>query len=322
MVEQKNPFGLLAFLHWNHPWNKYHFSKEILPQAIDQIYQLGIRMVRIDILWSDVAENDKPLVFSRYDDLIQQLHQKDIQTLGVLQYNKDQTHWNDPPESFEEFASYVHQTVGHYKNEIHYWEIWNEPNHPMYWSAPMDRLKTYIKLLSLSYSAAKKADPTCQVLNGGLSHPIVEDVKNFFDNGGGAVMDIFNIHPFLDPLSANSPKIFDEMLVPTIEILKQHGGGKKKIWITEMGCPGVPGKNAPPTWFAGKSPTEEQQAEWLKTQYDLIKKYPQIEKLFWAFYRDTDKEFNDGTDYLGLVHFDLSPKPAFWMMKKLIQETA
>jgi len=86
-----------------------------------------------------------------------------------------------------------------------------------------------------------------------------------------------------------------------------------------MGCPGVPVGVSPQTWFGGGNVSEEEQAAWLERQYALIKKFPSIEKLFWAFYRDTEGEFKDGTDYLGLVRVDLSPKPAFNKFKTLIQ---
>ena len=73
-------------------------------------------------------------------------------------------------------------------------------------------------------------------------------------------------------------------------------------------------------WFAGKGGDENIQADWLETQYTMIKEFPSIEKLFWAFYRDTADEFHDATDYLGLVRHDFSPKPAFKRLQKLIEE--
>jgi hypothetical protein len=71
-----------------------------------------------------------------------------------------------------------------------------------------------------------------------------------------------------------------------------------------------------------KRSSEDEQAAWLERVYDLIKKHPRVEKLFWAFYRDTDAMFKDATDYLGIVRKDLSPKPSFFSMKKLISRHA
>lgn len=52
----------------------------------------------------------------------------------------------------------------------------------------------------------------------------------------------------------------------------------------------------------------------------MIVSFPRVEKLFWAFYRDTENEFHDATDYLGIVRLDLSPKPAYHRLKKLIKD--
>lgn len=289
-----------------------------MEKAVNQLQELGIGMIRMDILWPDVQTSPSKWDFSRYDEIIGLLTERNIQVLGVLQYNKDHEKWSQPPDSFEEFAAYVHHTVKHFKNLIHYWEIWNEPNHPNYWAGPKDGLKTYIRLLSVSYKAAKGADPSCAVLNGGLSEPLIEDTQNLYQNGGHPYFDILNIHPFINPLSQNPTSKFKNLITHIFQIMDRHGDQKKPVWITEMGCPGIPDKKAPQTWFAGKSTDESEQAEWIRTQFEFLKEYPRIKKMFWAFYRDTDKEFNDGADYMGIVKLDLNPKPAFEALKRLI----
>src|SRR5436190_1073017 len=81
-------------------------------------------------------------------------------------------------------------TVDRFKAHISHWEIWNEPNLPVYWKGPKDHLRPYIHLLSLARAAALKADPDCYVLNGGLTEPIVEDISHFYENGGKEFTDI------------------------------------------------------------------------------------------------------------------------------------
>ena len=41
-----------------------------------------------------------------------------------------------------------------------------------------------------------------------------------------------------------------------------------------------------------------------------------VEKIFWAFFRDTDHHFQCGTDYFGLVRLDFTPKPAYRAYRK------
>lgn len=323
--QNHDPFGLLAFLSWNHDWNKWYFNRAVLLKSLEQIRKLGISFIRLDIVWSDVHRGFHKYDFSRYDELLSLLKEHNIQILGLLHYNKNRLDsdgkeiWNLPPESFDEFAAYVAATVDRYKTQIKYWEIWNEPNHPVYWVGPRDGLKRYSELLTLSYHAAKKADPSCVVLNGGITEPLYEDIENFYRNGGKKICDLLAIHIFVDPLHPDREKQFSGLVKHVEDIMAQHGDGGKKIWITELGCPGVPpGENAP-TWFIGKSPNEEEQAEWLETVYGVLKKHPRVQKLFWAFYRDTQGIFPDSTNFFGLVRFDLTPKPSYERMRSLIR---
>jgi len=320
---ENNPFGLLAFLHWNHDWNKFHFPPHLLKKAVEQIRDLGVGLLRMDILWSDVYAGPHQTNFSRYDDLITLIRSHDIQILGLLHYNKSHSNaqgenWNHPPDSFEEFAGYVADTVAHFKGQVDHWEIWNEPNHPVYWSGPKDRLKTYSELLRLSYQAAKSANSNAFVLNGGLAQPVVEDTRNLYENGAKDFMDALSIHPFMDPLSPSPQKEFDETIRAVENIMSTYGDSKKKIWITEMGCPGVPIEKTAANWFQGHGLSEGQQAAWLEKQFGFLKNHPSIEKMFWAFYRDTGDIIKEGADDLGLVRFDFTPKPAFQAFKNLI----
>jgi hypothetical protein len=324
-LNANSPFGLLAFLSWNHDWNNFYFNEPTLIKAAAQLRDLGVGFVRMDILWSDIDRGVRRYDLSRYDRIIEILREHEVQVLGLLHYNKiyeenGREVWNRPPDSNEEFADYAAAVADRYKSWIKHWEIWNEPNHPVYWDAPKDGLKRYATLLSASYAALKKVDPSCTVLNGGLTGSIVEDVGHLYQSAGKDCFDVLNIHPFINPLREDAAAHFDSIVSGVQEVMKKNGDSAKKIWITEMGCPGVPvGENAT-TWFEGKALNEEQQAAWLETIYRLVRKHPSVEKLFWAFYRDTDEIFKDATDFLGIVRKDLSPKPAFETMKRLISE--
>ncbi len=71
--------------------------------------------------------------------------------------------WNDPDNHWGQF---VYNIVSHYLGQIGFWIIWNEPNLEFFWQGtPQD----YYQLLKIGYQATKAADPTAQVLFGGLS---------------------------------------------------------------------------------------------------------------------------------------------------------
>ena len=60
-----------------------------------------------------------------------------------------------------------------------------------------------------------------------------------------------------------------------------------------------------------KVPRKTEQAEWLSRLYSERTRWPEVEKIFWAFFRDTADHFHDDVDHFGLVRNDLSIKPAF-----------
>lgn len=322
MIKNPNPFGLLTFLPWNHDWNNFHFNQETLEKAVHQLKDLGVGMIRMDIIWSDIHSGKFKYNFARYDRLVELLEKNGIQILGLLLYNKkylDATGkiaWNRPPHE-DDFAHYASSVVTRYKNWIKHWEIWNEPNHPFYWDHPKDKLSKYASLLKKSYSAIKSADQQAIVLNGGITEPLLEDVENLYRQAGKDVFDVLSIHTFIDPHLPNRESVFHALVSNVRDIMMKAGDANKKIWITEMGCPGVPNGYAG-KWFAGNAVNEEDQARWIEEQYGFLKNHPYVEKIFWAFHRDTPDIFKDATDYLGLVRFDLTPKPAFYRLKQLI----
>ena len=94
---------------------------------------------------------------------------------------------------------------------------------------------------------------------------------------------------------------------------------KKRIWVTEMGCPGVPNKSTVKQWWNGKNPDEQQQADWVKLVYTDFIKEEQVDKVFWAFFRDTQDHFGSGVDYFGLIRSDFSEKPSYKTLEDIIK---
>ena len=100
----------------------------------------------------------------------------------------------------------------------------------------------------------------------------------------------------------------------------QENGDDKKIWFTELGSPGVKSPSQVNSWWLGMSPTEAQQAEWVKKIYtEILPELPGCDKIFWAFFRDCQNHWNNGIDYFGLVRWDFSKKPAFIAYKESVR---
>jgi len=53
--------------------------------------------------------------------------------------------------------------------------------------------------------------------------------------------------------------------------------------------------------WMGKNPTERQQAKWLTHVYIELLKDRDVEKIFWTFFHDCKKHWDNGVDYFDLV---------------------
>lgn len=309
-----NSFGVLEFLHWNHSWNSYKYSSDFdLEKSIKLMQEAGVGWVRLDFLWSDIEPKEAEFNFSKYDGIVKLLKNKGIHILGVLHYSTDWAsscgEWNCPPRDNNIFVKYVTQVIQRYKSQVKYWELWNEPDSATYWKQ-QDNLKSYCILLKDVYIAAKKVDPECKILNGGLANGLAS-VNRLYDNGAKDYFDILNIHSFQNPLYDGAIKAVASYPRLTYKIMQRNGDGDKKIWITEIGCPGIKMGLQADKWWMGNNPNEHQQGQWLKEVYTELLKNPHVEKIFWAFFRDTKNHWNNGVDYFGLVRWDYSRKPSF-----------
>jgi hypothetical protein len=313
-LNMQSPFGVLEFLHWSHPWNNNKYSnKEDLVKVVALMKEAGVGWVRMDFLWSDIEPEQERFEFEKYDYIVELLSKNNINLLGILHYSTDWVSscgkWNCPPRDNRLFVNYAVRVIERYRDRVKYWEVWNEPDSSTYWTA-QDGLKSYCALLKEVYIAAKKADPDCKILNGGLANGL-SSVNRLYDNGAKDYFDILNIHIFENPLNQKAIKAVSAYPKLAYKVMARNGDAHKKIWVTEIGSPGVKRGLKVKNWWLGRNPTELQQAKWVKDVFSGLIKDAHVERVFWAFFRDCKGHWDNGIDYFGLVRWDFSRKPAF-----------
>lgn len=319
----ENPFGVLDFLHWNHSWNSNHYPDEASVRKTARLLAgAGIGTVRFDFLWQDIEPSPGEFDFSKYDMIVKVLRENGIAVLGILDYSADwaspQRTWNVPGDDFAPFVNYCRQVVSRYKGSVRYWELWNEPDSHTYWE-PQDGMVSYVRLLKEVYAAVKKIDPQCILLNGGLAGGLC-NVNRLYDNGAQGYFDALNIHIFETPLDPAAGKRVLAYIRSAAKIMARNGDGEKKIWITEIGAPGVGQGLSVGNWWMGENPGEKQQAEFLSRVFPAVAGEPAVAKVFWAFFRDTNGHWGNAVDYFGLLRNNHSPKPAYRAYKKVISD--
>ncbi len=314
--EDKNsPFGVLEFLHWNHPWNSYKYpGRSALNQAVGLMKEAGVSFVRLDFLWEDIEPEKGKFQFEKYDYIVDLLYKNNIGILGLLDYSapwaSPSQKWNNPSDNNRMFLEYARRVINRYKDKVKYWEVWNEPDSSIYW-VKQDGLKSYCRLLKEAYLLAKNEDPECKILNGGFANGILS-VNRLYDNGAKDYFDILNIHIFESPLNPQAIKRVLSYARLSYKVMQRNGDLDKKIWVTEIGSPGVKRGLKVKDWWLGRNPNERQQADWLRQVFTQLIREKNVERVFWAFFRDCNAHWKNGIDYFGLLRWDYSKKPAFF----------
>ncbi|MFH1777525.1 MAG: endo-1,4-beta-xylanase [Candidatus Omnitrophota bacterium] len=295
----------------------YKDEKDI-NRAINSLKDLGISIIRNEFSWNEIEIKKGVFDFKRYDYIVKVCRQNNIEILGILGYTAPWTGqaWNDAPQDETLFLNYVQIVVDRYKGSVKYWEFWNEPDTPIYWN-PQDEMKTYTHLLKKVYATIKKTEPSAVVVLGGLVKNPYFSLKRILSSGGENYFDIFNVHPYVAPQGSNGLKKITSLLKNIAKEFDKRNLNKK-IWITEIACPGTNQINAC-RWWLGKCQNETEQAEFLRQIYSLLSAHENLEKIFWAMFRDTD-HFKDGIDSFGLIRWNYTPKPAYFRYKQIIED--
>ena len=314
-------YGLNEDPLWNFaPADLSHFS-EMLKES-------GCGSLRIPLRWS-VVENKKGVWdFSALDSVMSHIPEH-VEILGTLMSvpswangttNKKVTGWSDsyPPRDLSDWSTYVTATVSHYKGRIRYWEIWNEENGVDFYH-PHPDAAAYALLLKTAYLAAKRADPGCMVVLGGLQmNGVIPNpwsavkVSNYLEDlyqaGARDFFDICNIHPYV--LTKEGAAHMIDLTRDTRAVMARHGDSEKALWITEVGC------------GARSSQAEQDQARLLSDTFAFAAKEAGIQRVFWFMLRDMKKDLLGPEGSMGLFSYEGRPKQALDALCRMVPAKA
>jgi hypothetical protein len=295
-LKPESPFGMGVYL------NRYGGDAaglQRMERAAKAARDAGVKWTREDFSWGRIEPQRGKFDWRFYDDLVACAKRNGITVYGIAGYWAP---WTKPytEEGIDDYLKYLRAMVGHYRDDIKYWEIWNEPN-IFFWQGPKE---TYAKLISKSYAVIREVDPEAKVLGlstAGVDMKFIEQMLAL-----NAPFDILTIHPYrkkLDDLG------FINELQKVSDMVRLPNGKRRPVWLTEMGWATHTPHNTLRQDFA---PTSlRAQAELIARTY-LCAIVSGIEpRTFWYDFR------NDGDDpiyfehQMGIVNSDFRPKPAY-----------
>jgi hypothetical protein len=310
-------------------------------RVLDQVVGLGASVVRIDVPWSWL-EWTAPGVEGwgdeenhRLDAFVDAARQRNLQVLAVVQdtpcwASSDPSKvcdpatmrydWHLPPTDSGDFAAFLTRIVSRYRGRIEYWEIWNEPNLPHFWTHP-DPV-AYTRLLQAAYPAIKATDPAAMVVAGALApvgpdeggYPTLAFVDAMYAAGAKGSFDALSFHPYSvgSPLaSADTTAVIHHFVlaVPALHERMVRAGDSRPIWLTEAGWATAP--TAEPCLGAAGLTSEADQARFVEEQRRALRAWSYVDGLIWYELFDRAGGIScDPEDHFGLLYRDLTPKPA------------
>lgn len=268
---------------------------------VAQLKELGVQYIRVGFANESL---------SNMRTLIPQIINSGFQVLGLLMEKSyapnNPTGWGD----------WVTSVVNEFKQYVHVWECWNEPNQTNIFFNGGTK-EQYVDFLKECYTHAKAADPTCQVWGGSIAfthNAAISWLTAIYENGGKDYMDGVAWHPYCNPYRPeagypNSHPNNPYEWLTRVKAEMERWGDTRNIWITELGWQ----SNAPTD---PNLPTINQQlqadytVEALKMAYD----WGWVEGYILYSYRDSSTM----TDKMGLVTSSLTPKLSFYAVKDFI----
>ncbi len=217
-----------------------------LKPALWAMHAMGATMVRIDVFWNSVEPRQGVWNFKQDDRFIKLIKQYGMEPQVLLCYNarwsadeklrntKDARDWKFAPPKLGPWEKYVAQTVQRYKDDVRFWEVWNEADLNNFWHGDTQQ---YIDLLKLTYKTIHKYDPEAKVMTSGFAtltpHPGRKHINLQRDILNNAY-DAFDIHAFHQH---GEFQLFHDIVEGRLKKLRNEMPVKRPLFFNETAVP-------------------------------------------------------------------------------------
>lgn len=256
------------------------YTPASIDRNLDLMEQAHIVWVRQKIRWSDVEPVRGQFTWAKIDDIFAAFkrHPKLI-PLVVLISEPAWAHIEHPtptaaPVNADNFAHFVEQFATRYKDQVDYYQIWDEPNLIEAWGGQEPNAAAYISLLAPAYKAVHGVDPVATVMAAALAPTVETGPKNLNDIqylsdmyavGAKEYMDAVAAKPYgfsdsPDDRTISSNKLNFSRIIALREIMVRSGDEKKGLWASEWGWNSLPSdwSGNPSIWGSVSSETQIQ----------------------------------------------------------------
>jgi polysaccharide biosynthesis protein PslG len=287
----------------------------------------GVRLIRQTFHWDRIETAPGEFDFAEYDAYVRDVSRAGLDILPILftppefRAPRGPERGTYPPDRTADMAAFAEALVRRYgpggefwranpdlrERPITAWQVWNEPNLPVYWPHGPDP-EAYVELLRTVRERIKAVDPEADVVSAGLSEsrlgvPFREFVEGMFEAGAAEAVDVFALHAFAHDTAGSIAA------VESTRALLGELGSDAPIWITEVGW--ASGGPASP-FTVGEEGQADRVRETLSALHSRRDELG-IRGVIYYSWRDAPI-YEGGQDFFGLhtglLDIDGRPKPA------------
>lgn len=220
-------------------------------RELDAVAATGASWYRLAVDWSRIEKAKGQYDWGYVDNAVNTAASKGLRVLGTLLYSPG---WSRPPGANmllpgvppadpADYADFAAKAAQRYAGRVQAWQMWNEPNLPLFMGFTGNRAAVYAGLAKAAYPAIKAADPGATVVLAGLSRQLGPESPSLFlgqlyAEGIQGSFDAAAAHPYVSPggIAADPEGGWSEVGLMR-NVMNGSGDGGKKIWFTEMGAP-------------------------------------------------------------------------------------
>ncbi|MFQ5813622.1 MAG: O-antigen ligase family protein [Anaerolineae bacterium] len=324
-----NPFGVNVALE--------QYDEAELEHALDLIEAGGFQWVRQTFPWADIEAQAGQYDWAAWDRIVAAVREHDLDLIAVLdtsprwaQRNPEAADRYSPPQEMADFGRFAQAFAERYREEIDYYQIWNEPNLSSHWGGAYVDPAGYARLLREGYIQVKAADPSSFVLTAGLAPnseggPLnlneVDFLRGLYAAGADDYFDIVAVKPYgfdtgpddrqvhLGILNFSRAQLLREVMVT-------NGDETKAVWAVEFGWNALPpGWQGQPSIWGQVS--EEEQAGYTVAAIERARdEWPWLGVLAVAHFQP-DALADDPHWGFALVDEQWKPRPVYQRLRDL-----
>ncbi|MGA9351805.1 MAG: O-antigen ligase family protein [Anaerolineae bacterium] len=324
-----NPFGVNVALK--------QYDEAELEQALGLIEAGGFQWVRQTFPWADIEAQAGQYDWAAWDRIVTVVREHNLNLIAVLdtspgwaQPSPEAAYRYSPPQEIADFGRFAQAFARRYREEIDYYQIWDEPNLSSHWGNAYVDPADYAHLLREGYIQVRSADPSSFVLMAGLAPnseggPLnlneVAFLRGLYAAGADDYFDIVAVKPYgfdtgPDDRQVNSGILNFSRIQLVQEAMIASGGENKALWAVEFGWNALPpGWQGQPSIWGQVS--EEEQAHYTVAAIERARdEWPWLGVLAVAHFQP-DAPPDDPHWGFALVDEQWKPRPVYQRLRDL-----